>query len=480
MFPGDVLLQVFDFCRPEASETWDDHNWWHGLVHICQRWRQLIFTSPRRLGLSLLCTRKTPATSSKIFDFWPNIPIAISVNGWHSLDPTEEDNLLAAFKHSDRVWSVTLSLSRPQAKKVIKMMMKPFPALTNFRVKPVKRLGGNLYPHILPHGFLGGSTSGLRELDLSGISPLGLPSILSSSTDLVNLHLHDLQLTGDVSPDSMVACLAGMTKLESLTIKFRCCPSMFPPNSMTQVILPTLSRFHFQGSHKYLEDLVAQLDAPRLFDLTVMLLVTCTDPVQQLPQLLRFIDHAEDLKLSQFRHACAEIHDVHSFIHFDNAQTGQNPTFLTLGEVKNNEFYSAEFRPMGPLLSQVSAFISSVHHLSITPFHQQKIQDKYWHHAGILMLLRSFDTVETLHVGGQFTNLFPLLLNGLHDELVTEVLPALRFLNFEGKPLKLVEQRLALFIEERQSNGCPLTIVGTPFWRPHSNKPALTGVGMGI
>src|SRR6266404_766493 len=461
MFPGDVLLQVFDFCRLEASESRDEHNynWWCRLVHICQKWRQLIFTSPRRLDLQLFCTRKTPVRG--ILDFWPNIPIAINVKGWRSLNPTE-DNLLAAFEYSDRVWSVTLSLTQSQVEKVVEMMMKPFPALTNLRVKSFDT--SNPWPWYLPHGFLGGSTSGLRELDLSGISPLTLPSILSSSTDLVDLHLHNLHMTDDVSPEVMVASLAGMTKLKSLTIEFRYC-LILPPNSMAQVILPTLTHFRFRGSHGYLEDLVAQLNTPQLFDLTVMFLVTSTmlhDPVQQLPQLLQFIDHAENLKLSQFRHAHAEIHDVHSFIHFDNAQTGQNPAYLTLGEVKYDEFHSNEFWPMGPLLSQVSAFISTVLHLSISPFHQQIIQDNYWHHAGLLMLLHSFDTVKTLHVGGQFTNIVPPLLNGLCDEVVTKVLPALCLLNFEGKPLKLVKELLAPFIEKRQSNGCPsLTIVRT-------------------
>ncbi|SRR6266404_4342237 len=79
MFPGDILLEVFDFCRPDANETQDKnlYNWWLGVVHVCQRWWELIFTSPRRLNLQLLYTRETPAR--KNLDFWPQIPIAINV-----------------------------------------------------------------------------------------------------------------------------------------------------------------------------------------------------------------------------------------------------------------------------------------------------------------------------------------------------------------------------------------------------------------
>jgi len=117
---------------------------------------------------------------------------------------------------------------------------------------------------------------------------------------------------------------------------------------------------------------------------------------------------------------------------------------------------------MGAFLSQASAIIPNVRHLSITPRHQEITWDVYWKHTGLLMLLCSFDAVETLHVGGQLTDRFPPILNNLSDELVAKVLPALRLLNIEGKPLVLVKQLLVPFIERRQFIGLPpLTIVAT-------------------
>jgi hypothetical protein len=63
LLSGDVLLEIFDFCQkhrvsryaaiPEA--VWD----WHILVHVCQRWRQVVFASPLRLNLRILCTRNS-------------------------------------------------------------------------------------------------------------------------------------------------------------------------------------------------------------------------------------------------------------------------------------------------------------------------------------------------------------------------------------------------------------------------------------
>ena len=430
-------------------------------MHVCQRWRQLIFTSPCRLNLQLLCTRKTPAR--KKLDCWPQIPIAIIVQGLGDLTPAQKKNLLTAFEHSDRVCSVTLSLTIRQLEKMTQMMRRPFPALTHLRVSFTPPFVG-LFIY-LPSGFLGGPISGLRELDVNHISPLTLPSIRSSTSDLVEFHLRDLLMDPLVYPEAMVAGLAVMTKLKTLTIDFDYyhAPHDSDPlalNFRARVILPTLTQFQFRGSRLYLEDFVAQLDTPWLFDLTVILVARTTsdDPgVQEFPQLLQFIDRAKDLKLAQFSRARAEIHVAHSIIHFDNPQTRQHPARLNLGEVR----YHGS-RPLGAFLSQAYAILSSVRNLSITPLHDRIIQNKYWHRTGLLRLLHPFDTVETLHVEGQFTDLFPPMLNSLSNELVAEVLPSLRLLNFEGKPLKSVQKLLVPFIEKRRFVGRPpLTIVRT-------------------
>ena len=61
MLPDEVLLEIFDFYRKipvyySIRPVWT----WHLLVHVCRRWRQIIFESPHRLDLQILCTEKTP------------------------------------------------------------------------------------------------------------------------------------------------------------------------------------------------------------------------------------------------------------------------------------------------------------------------------------------------------------------------------------------------------------------------------------
>src|SRR5260221_11314147 len=74
MLPDDVLLDIFDFFRMDSSY----YPWrWHTLVHVCRRWRHVIFASPRRLDLQFLCTPNTPVR--ELLDFLPpTMPIMIS------------------------------------------------------------------------------------------------------------------------------------------------------------------------------------------------------------------------------------------------------------------------------------------------------------------------------------------------------------------------------------------------------------------
>ncbi|KAI0283866.1 hypothetical protein BC826DRAFT_1058100 [Russula brevipes] len=65
ILPDEVLLEIFchsvgDEKSPHAVKELDE---WHALVHVCQRWRKIVLTSPRRLKLRLLCTERRPVTA---------------------------------------------------------------------------------------------------------------------------------------------------------------------------------------------------------------------------------------------------------------------------------------------------------------------------------------------------------------------------------------------------------------------------------
>src|SRR5216683_7373361 len=80
ILPDDVLLEIFDHYLILSSKGYPyygQHVAWHELVHVCQRWRYVVFDSPRRLGLRLRCTDRTPVTN--MLDIWPALPIVMSI-----------------------------------------------------------------------------------------------------------------------------------------------------------------------------------------------------------------------------------------------------------------------------------------------------------------------------------------------------------------------------------------------------------------
>ena len=130
VLPDVALLEIFDFY---VHGTWEGPNAWHKLVHVCQKWRNIAFGSPGRLGLQLHCTAGTPVM--KTLDVWPPLPIVIDViasSFWLPIGKVDTDyvteNIIAALKHNNRVCQ--LSLSSIPLEEVLATMQQPFPALT--------------------------------------------------------------------------------------------------------------------------------------------------------------------------------------------------------------------------------------------------------------------------------------------------------------------------------------------------------------
>ena len=257
MLPDVVLLEIFDFYVDEARiEAW------HRLVHVCRKWRIVTFGSPRRLNLRLHCKASTPVR--KTLDVWPLLPIVIRVYGHETWDG---HNIVAAIEHNDRICELDLfDIPSSRLEKVLAAMRQPFSALTRLQLQP----RGEAAP-VVPTSFLGGSAPCLQTLFLNRIqvpSP-GLTNLLSSVTHLVDLYLFRISHSGYISPEAFVTCLAVLTRLETLHFGFespRCLPdrtSRHPPPA-TRTLLPVLTKLWFKGVGNYLEDLVAQIDAPLL------------------------------------------------------------------------------------------------------------------------------------------------------------------------------------------------------------------------
>ena len=236
---------------------------WQTLVHVCRRWRCVVFGSPRRLKLRLVCTPTTPARNT--LDVWPALPLYI-----HTRLASREhgaDNVVAVLERSNRVHQVRLgNFSSSDFEKFCAAMEVPFPELTELQL-----LSNEKMVRVLPDSFLGGSAPRLRHLNLDGIPFPGLPKLLLSTTHLGSLHLKDNPHSGYISPEAMVAALSTLNSLRRLSLEFQSPlsrPDRHPPPP-TRFVHPTLTQFWFKGDSEYLEDLVARIDAPRLGKLEI-------------------------------------------------------------------------------------------------------------------------------------------------------------------------------------------------------------------
>jgi hypothetical protein len=199
-----------------TKARYQDFDAWHTLVHVCRTWRNVVFASPRRLDLRLVCRKDRSVRD--MLDIWPALPINIE-GGWRELEGMGVDNIVAALGHRDRVRSI--NLIDLQGRTLVAAMRVQFPELVYLE------LWSSSLASALPKSFLGGSAPRLRTLRLRKIPFPAAPKLLLTANDLVDLRLNDIPNLGYVPPASMVACLSSLNKLTSLSLGFeplRSCP----------------------------------------------------------------------------------------------------------------------------------------------------------------------------------------------------------------------------------------------------------------
>jgi hypothetical protein len=302
--PDNVFLETFEFYLGEENAKIFDrgHHYdaWQTLVHVCHRWRSIVFASPRRLDLKLYCTEKRLAKSETL-EIWPELPIVIYARDMEFR--RDVTNIISAVRHNNRVceihhcdgyWKYQYSLLDELA-----AIEKPFPALTTLQLSTYGES-----PPVIPDSFLGGSAPRLRSISLHGIPYPSIGKLLSSTTTLVRLSLRHIPHSGYIAPETIVPCLATLVRLESLDLGFRHHrsgdnrASRHPP-PLTRVVVPKLTSFNFHGDIEYLEDILSQIETPMLIQ---SYFYVFTQLVFDTPLLVDFIRRTERFKTSHAAH----------------------------------------------------------------------------------------------------------------------------------------------------------------------------------
>jgi len=455
--PDDVLLETFELYldKDDADEIDEGHNYdgWQRLVHVCRRWRCIVFASPRRLDLKLYCTRQR-SVNSKTLDIWPALPIVIYSPGMHS--KKDVTNVISALRHHNRVCKIHYRRNKQFQDSFLgefAAIDEPFPELTSLHL-----FSRAQNVPVVPDSFLGGSAPRLRSLDLDGIPYPSIGKLLSSTTNLVRLFLWRIPRTGYIAPETIVPCLSMLPRLESLLLEFRYPQSRAQresrhPPPLTRVFFPNLTFLQFHGDIEYLEDIVSQIETPVL-DRAIFGFFNRL--VFDTPLLGHFIRRTE------------------TFMTIHTARVQRFSERITvilpgLGETADDDQAALKlFISCGPLDWQLSAltqvldsFLSSlqtVENLKIRVHHQDwqgEIEAIQWRE-----LLHPFTSVKhvTLNESAQ---LITPALQELAGERATEVLPALQDLSIRARmwwPSRPIKEGIEQFISTRQLHGHPVTV----------------------
>ena len=395
ILPDLVLLEIFDCYLLQSQEEADDYlldvEAWHTLVHVCQRWRAIVFGSPHRLNLRLFFTNGTPVRET--LAVWPPLPIIV----WQSSNETGLDNLVEALEYNDRVCEISLSeVPSPQSEEALAAMQQPFPALRELGLRWQDDETDEIdeAAPVVPDSFLGGNAPRLQHLDFYRFPFPGLPRLLSSATDLVHLYLWKIPHSGYFSPEAMVDCLSALSKLEVLWLGFESpLARLFQDSQRTpsiRSVLPFLTHFKFKGASKYLENLVAPIDAPLLDSLEI---VFFHQLILDTPQLAQFVTRTSNVK------APVEAHVVFSYDSIWVSLPGAFPKRLLLEILCRPSHWQLLSLAQVCSSSFPQFLIPAVEHLYIMdtvdphPDWEDDVENDQW-----LEVLRPFTAVKNLYL----------------------------------------------------------------------------------
>jgi F-box-like len=482
--PDEVLLEIFQFYRAAVIDEFefpgDWHMAWPTLVHVCRRWRGIIFSSPLGLDLQIQCSPKTPVR--KMLDVWPALPLAIELVSyeWERHEPDWEerwDNVVAAMECRDRVREITFSdLSSSLWAQVSTMLQEAFPALT--RVWLRCDLGHVL---ALPDTFL---APRLQHLSLERIFLPSLRRFLLSTRDLTYLHLFEIPNDGYISPEAMVTSLSTLTKLESFAIVF-ISPTPQPkrrtrlPPPSTRTVLSALTNIVFQGVSEYLEVLAAQIYAPMLEGLVTHFFNQLVFDIPQISWLIGNLRNPRPsgLSLSFSQSGPTQRDEVGACFFWSRTGSlggpGPSPGLYVsvLGKWLDWQVFS-----ITQICNQILPLCSSVEWLNVEYgdwWTREKpppsMQPDDMDHTRWLELFHSFISVKRLEISNELESFIAAALQGLTKESATGVFPTLNSLSIVGDTSdRAAQQGIEEFVNARQYSVYPVAFHRLDHWTHRS------------
>jgi hypothetical protein len=449
ILPDVALLEIFDYYVGDERQI----EVWHTLVHVCRKWRAIVFGSPRRLNLRLRCVPRTPVRET--LDIWPPLPIVLVVL---NTKISVIDNILAALEHNDRICDLFFHNNpRWQLEEVLAAMQRPFQALTRLHLHFQPGRETREEAPVIPASFLGASTPRLQRLSLHSIPFPALPNLLLSATHLVDLGLWRIPHSGYFSPEALVTGLSVLTSLRSLVIDFKSLRSRPDrrsqrPPLQTRTLLPVLTKLQFHGVVEYLEDLLARIDAPLLDRLHITFynqnIFDTTQFTQFISRTPKFKGHDEARVVFSYWGGSVTLSRTQTSdgrLHLTILCSPSDRQLSSLAQVCSSSF------PQAPFLAVEHLYILDNRYLR--PYWPDEFESGQW-----LGLLHPFTAVKGLHISRELAPRIAPALQVLVGERATEVLPALQTLFLETLQSGPVQETIGQFVTTRQLADRPIAV----------------------
>ena len=474
----DLLVEIFDFCRPDnISPSTYPRNWWYALAHVCQRWRRVLFSTPTRLGITLVCNSRTPVAD--LLADSPALPLIVYWGNPGTLDTEESvEKALLALAHRDRVRRMTLHVSESSMRRAISSMNGSFPMLETLQLYCSPEKGNLLNSNTkLPRAFHAPNLRHLQLSDLKFLLPLKSTQLFDGvadrpgpgpgpSSSIVSFSVGEIT----TKPAELMACLALMPHLKVLKIGFLFSIPSEPTELMEQDLcadsqkesaplsLADLEEFEYQGTFEYLEALAAQLSAPFLKKLSI----TITNELESanindtFKYLSRLISGAAAFA---FPFARVRFKDGLSIVmDHDELWTGRGAFELRFSN-RMYHFYG-DMEHVAEICRVLAPMPSTVQSLLLEDGHRNRWAEEPerdgWHE-----LLRVFDNVKTLRVAGRYVEELDKALKPLPSDSEGSqrppLLPLLQEIVRYGP-----KHEFAAFVQAREVAGSPVRIVSGP------------------
>jgi len=453
----DSLLYIFNHCRPpvlskEGIAPWsgkcESETWWYQLAWVCRRWRRIILASPSYLGISLVCRHGTSVADMLAHS--PPLPLVIDhIHNVRSITAEDEEGILIAFKHRDRLRHIQLQAWDPLWEGLFAANddSERLPRLEYLYIEPLLAPDSNWS---LPSTL---RAPRLRHLTLHYFAfPIGSPLL----AHLVTLELYWIYPSANFGPNELLQQLSLMPHLETLRIRFQ---EPFSDQGVegqllqiplsTHVTLPNLRSFLFDGPLVYMKLVLPRITAPLLKDAEI----TPFDLDFPIYFVLQFMCKTEK---PRFRGVRVTTFDLSAAVTMYPHEGTGFPALCIEDSYRRRVdglvSVLQRLREMGPVFSEVE-FLTLEDEISLERDQESSIPSRTdWHE-----LLGFFNTVRSLHVAGGD------LIEGLSRSLLPEdqesaigVLPDLRVLSCPKG--SRVGKSCRSFIDVRRDAGHPVTL----------------------